>query len=518
MLDAVATARSTDAPEFGGPPGVVDADATEASTVEVLLRSIDAFCERHVDARAIDARAHVDRSLLDGLAELGLFGLSIPESHGGFGLSLGAVGDVVAGLARHDRAIATSVGLHLGLGTRGLVAFGGAALQDAWLPALAAGASIAAFATTEAGAGSDLAAIRTRGTEEGGGLRLDGEKIFVTNGGIADVFTITAATPGLGGRRRGHSLVLLAREDGLVTGPEEHKLGLRGSSTTTLHIDGVHVGMDRILGTPGDGMGHLAHVLAWGRAVMAAGCRGTARAALHATDTHVATRRQFGRTLASMDVVRAQLAAMHARDYAMGALVRHASAQRDPTVLAVLSGSAKVFATEITWGIVDRALQLHGGVGYIEETGIALLLRDSRITRIFEGANDVLRVHRGLVEATQPLPRPLLSTGEAETNVGREVLARRADGLDAEVSSWRAELVHTHGARLLARPAILHALGEAAILRDATDAAVRQVTSDLDAARAELWLHEAEARVSALFRCPPDATLVDRALPPLDVS
>ncbi|MDP2304720.1 MAG: acyl-CoA dehydrogenase family protein, partial [Pseudomonadota bacterium] len=403
MLDAITTASA--------PPPYDDARGAEDAIVGALLRSVNAFCARHVDARGIDARAHVDRAVLDGLAEMGLFGLSIPESHGGYELSLGAVGEVVAGLARHDRAIATCVGLHLGLGTRGLVAFGTDALKDAWLPALAVGASIAAFATTESGAGSDLGAIRTRGVEDAGRLRLDGEKIFVTNGGIADVFTITAATPDLGGRRRGHSLVLLAREDGLVTGAEEHKLGLRGSSTTSLHLDGVVVGMDRILGTPGEGMGHLAHVLAWGRAVMAAGCRGTVRAALDATVAHVVTRRQFGKALASMDVVRAQLASMQAHEYAMTALVRHASAQRDPTALAVLSGSAKVFATEATWEIVDRALQLHGGPGYIEETGIALLLRDSRVTRIFEGANDVLRVHRGLVEATQPLPRVLVGRG-----------------------------------------------------------------------------------------------------------
>lgn len=488
-------------------------DTFETTAVEALLCTVDRFCTRHVSARAIDADAQVDRRVLDGLAELGLFGLSIPESHGGFGLSLGSVGEVVAGLARHDRAVATSVGLHLGLGTRGLVAFGTGALRDAWLPALAAGAKIAAFATTEAGAGSDLGAIRTRGVEEGGRLCLDGEKIFVTNGGFADVFTITASTPGFGGRRKGHSLVLLAREDGLVTGPEENKLGLRGSSTTTLNLDGVRVGMERIIGAPGDGMGHLAHVLAWGRTVMAAGCRGTARAALDLTDEHVATRRQFGRVLASMDVVRAQLAALHAQEYAMTALVRHASAQSDPMRLAVLSGSAKVFATEATWAIVDGALQLHGGPGYIEETGVALLLRDSRITRIFEGANDVLRVHRGLVEATEGLSRAHVQAPE-----GHLALAARADALHAGVTGWRGELAELHGARLLARPALLHALGEAAILRDATDAAVRGVTSDLEAARAEIWLYEAESRFSALLRARPDPTLLTRALPHLDVS
>ncbi len=499
------------------------APVDEGEIVAALLASVDTFCARHVDARAVDARARIDRPLLRGLAELGLFGLSIPASHGGFGVSLVAIGDVIAGLARHDRALATSVGLHLGLGTRGLVAFGGDALRDEWLPRLATGARVAAFATTEAGAGSDLGAIRTKAVRGADGrLRVDGEKIFVTNGGFADVFTITAATPDFGARA--HSLLLLAREDGVVTGAEEHKLGLRGSSTTTLHLDDVRVDPGRVVGAPGEGMAHLAHVLAWGRTVMAAGCCGTARAAIDATRAHVASRRQFGRALLAMDVVRAQLAAMHARAFAMRAIVRHAASQADPEALAALSGSAKVFASEAAWSVVDDALQLHGGAGFIEETGIALLLRDARITRIFEGANDVLRVHRGLVEATRPVSRvPLLGQGGSAppqrppdraggSSVSTDTFAASADALHADVRGFRDELARAHGARLLARPALLHALGEAAILRDVTDAAVRAVASDADAALAELWLDEARARFARLLRPLPDPGLLDRAL------
>jgi alkylation response protein AidB-like acyl-CoA dehydrogenase len=499
----------------------------DAELVDALLPSVDAFCARHVAARAIDAAARIDRRLLDGLAELGLFGLSIPTSHGGFGLPLVDICEVIAGLARHDRALATSVGLHLGLGTRGLVAFGSDALRDEWLPGLAAGARMAAFATTEAGAGSDLGAIRTRAALTGGRLRLDGEKIFVTNGGFADVFTVTAATPDFGGRNR-HSLVLLTRGDGLRSGAEEHKLGLRGSSTTTLHLDGVHVGVDRIVGVPGEGMGQLAHVLAWGRTVMAAGCCGTARAALDATLEHVAHRRQFARTLLSMDVVRTQLATMRARAFAARAMVRQAASALDDETLAALSTSAKVFASEAAWSITDDALQLHGGVGYVEETGIALLLRDARITRIFEGANDVLRVHRGVVEATRPVSRTVLLLGRGEGPPQRPpdpsgppadshalafpTLLAEAEAFHVEVRGLRDALAKRWGARLLARPALLHALGEAAILRDVTDAVVSAVRTDTDAALAELWIAEARTRFASLSRSPADPRLLDRAL------
>lgn len=488
--------------------------ADETEVVDALLASVDAFCHRHVNAREIDAAAGFDRSLLRELAELGLFGLSIPEAWDGYGLSLRSVGAVVAGLAYHDRALATTVGLHLGLGTRGLVAFGTDPQRDRWLPALAAGSRIAAFATTESEAGSDLAGIRTRGVMRDGWLVIDGEKIFVTNGGFADVFTITASTPELGDGRRGHSLVVLERGDaGLSSGREEHKLGLRGSSTTTLMLDGVAVGCDRVIGTPGGGMEHLAHVLAWGRTVMAAGCTGTARAAIDATERHLGARRQFGRTLISMDVVRAQLASMKARLHAARALVLHTSEQTDPLALAAMSASAKVFASEGAWDIVDAGLQLHGGSGFIEETGIALLLRDSRITRIYEGANDVLRLHRGLIEATRPLARaPLGAAPLAPVALAPVALVEAANAFDAEVGAWRRDLARAYGARLLARPVLLHAIGEAAILRDATDAAVREAKDPMTSAWAELWLAEARARFGMLLRLPQPAGLVDRAL------
>lgn len=373
-----------------------------------FTQSLDRFMGR-VDPRAIDRDKHIPADLLTRLAELGAFGVTLPADYGGAELGLTGACRVVDTLARYDRAIATTVGLHLGLGTRGLVAFGTPAQKDRYLPRLATGQIIAAFATTEPSSGSDLTRLMTRATRTNGRLRVEGEKAYVTNGGLASLFTLTATA--IGFDSPGRVLLLAERSDpGLTVGREEDKLGLRGSSTTPLYLD-LDLAEERLLGPPERGPDQLAHILAWGRTAMAAGCCGTAQAALDKTRTHIASRTQFGRTLASQPIVQDQLAFMETRLFAMRALVdlAAAAADTDGPALEPLSLAAKIFASEGDWAICDLAVQLHGGSGFIEETGVPLLLRDARITRIFEGANDVLLTRLGQLELT----RPTLSSGPA---------------------------------------------------------------------------------------------------------
>lgn len=364
-----------------------------------IVDAVERFAKDQIDARAIDHEKRIPRAVLEGLAEMGLFGLTIPEPWGGVGLELPRVAKVIAALAKVDRSVATTVGLHGGLGTRGLVAYGTDAQKERWLPDLATGKRLAAFATTEPEAGSDLTAIRTRARPEGDDYVIDGQKIYVTNGGLADVFTLSVAssTPAA---RRGLQLVVLEKGDGLVIGAEEDKLGLRGSSTTSLFLDGVRVPSSRALGAPTTGAEQLSHVLCVGRTLMAAGCVGSATTALERASRHVLNRRQFGKALASLELVREQLATMEALRAAMEALVDVTTRSLDDELtLHRLSLAAKVFCSDAAWEISDLAVQLHGGSGFVEETGVAILQRDARITRIFEGANDVLRVRLGLMFA-----------------------------------------------------------------------------------------------------------------------
>jgi len=446
-----------------------------------FLAALDRLLGAEVDARRVDASGHIPEAVLARLGELGAFGVCLPEAHGGSGLGLAGACAVVERIARHDRAIATTVGLHLGLGTRGLVAFGSAAQHARWVPELARGERIAAFATTEPEAGSDLARLETRIALEGQACRVDGRKVYVTNGGLARVFTVTARTVGEGVAAGGRALVVLEREDpGLGIGPEDKKLGLRGSSTTSLVMEAVAVPRDRVLGDLERGGEELAHVLAWGRTVMAAGCAGTARAALDRAIGHVRLRRQFGRTLAALPVVRAQVADMAATLHATHAVVARAADAVDEDDAAGAEAerrslAAKIFASEGSGAICDLALQLHGGCGYIEDTGVPLLVRDARITRIFEGANDVLATRLGQLELTAPRPR----TSDARAEAPPELAL-----IDTLVGDL-VEDARRRGLAALRDTLLAHRLGRLVVLREAARAVTEQGRSATTDALAE---------------------------------
>ncbi len=444
--------------------------AEELNVVEPLKSSLSQVLRR-VRPLEVDQEHRLPEGLLAELGELGVFGLTLPTSHGGAGLSAVAACTVVAHVAAVDRSVATTLGLHLGLGTRGLVAFGSKSQHERWLPGLAEGRTIAAFATTESEAGSDVAAVKTTASVDGAGLKLSGTKVYVTNARLAKVLTLTAATPGLGGAKKGLSLLILdPATQGVSLGAEERKLGLRGSSTCTITLDDVSLGADAVVGEPGQGARQLEHVLSWGRLLLSAGCVGTTRVSLRTALAHVKLRKQFGKPLFGQEVVQRQLHAAAAGLFGMEAIVtRAARAEGDFAALARLTTASKVFCSERAWELCDLSLQLHGGAGFIEDTGVALPLRDARVTRIFEGANDVLATHAGLSELMTPLPQsPHAAMAE----------------LEAALAERRTALSTAYGVRAFNRRAALHALGRAAILRDVAAAATSLASSpgELDAA------------------------------------
>lgn len=446
-----------------------------------LDRSVRDFCRREVRALDIDERGAIPPSVLEGLRELGLFGATLPPEWGGAGLSALDATKLVATLARFDRSVATTVGLHLGLGTRGLVAFGSRAQHERYLPQLATGTCIAAFATTEPAAGSDLSALEATAREADGGLVLNGTKLYVTNGALCSLLTVTARTPGLGGAEHGTSLLLVdPHQRRVVRQREERKLGLRGSSTTAFVFDDCRLERSALLGEPGSGARQLVEVLSWGRLLLSAGCTGTAQTALTAALAHVHTRKQFRRPLLAQSVVQHQLSRAWALTFGMRALVEAAaSKEADRPALARLTTSAKVFCSEAAGQVTDLALQLHGGSGYIEDTGLALLARDSRVTRIFEGANDVLVTHAGQEMLTHPCSPD--APGELR-ELAAAVASRRAALCDDRAAP---------GLRALSRRAEIHALGQAVVWLDAAVAAARAARTTEERAACRLLEREA---------------------------
>lgn len=410
---------------------VTVASAPEIDLLDLLLPQVRRFLSREVRADVIDREGLIPASVREGAAHVGLFGLTIPIEYGGAGLSLGAACRVVTELARVDRSVAIMIGLHAGLGTRGLVAHGSSEIRRTWLPKLASGECIASFSVTEANAGSDLTAIRTTAEPTRDGLRIVGEKSYVTNGGFAGLFTVLVRTPGLGGDRA-TSVVCVPRDTpGVTIGPEEDKLGIRGSSTVTVAFDGAIVPWPHLVGEAGRGMDVTHELLGWGRTLMSAGCVGTARAALDATISHTTTRRQFGRAIGEFGATQAHVAWMAARVHAMEAIVTNVADDRARgDGIDTASAIAKVFTSESAFDVCDRAVQLHGALGFLEPTGVARMLRDARITRIFEGANDVLLVRIGAARLTSSA-----SIVRSDDDASVDALARRFDDAVSEIRS-----------------------------------------------------------------------------------
>lgn len=477
--------------------------ASEQETLALLRSSIAKLATR-IDSRAIDRDSRIPEAVIDEARGAGLFALTIPEVHGGLGLSLHATCAVIDELARIDRSVAVMIGLHAGLGTAGLCSYGSEEQQARLLPRLAQGEPIASFAATEADAGSDLMAIGTTGVKAPGGLRVRGSKCYVTNGAFAGLYTLLVRTPDHGGARAQSLLCIPRGTPGFSVGAEEDKMGIRGSSAVTLELDDVLVPERDVIGTPGKGSDYANHVLSWGRTLMSAGCLGTARAALSLTLAHVTTRRQFGRTLSSFPLVQSDCAAMAARIYAMEALIRLAAqAEHDVPRLEMLSALAKVYSSETAFWVCDRAIQLHGALGYLETTGVPRLLRDNRITRIFEGANDVLLLRTGALVLAAPAgdktaslpPRLSFRLGER---------ARACDTLLEERASTIELLRARHGLSIMKKQALLWALGQAEMYVGAAVAALLRGSAETSASERALSDHavsmliaEASAQLSA---------------------
>jgi len=423
-----------------------------------------------------------------------LFGMALPTEHGGGELSLRDACAVIEELAFWDRSVATLVGLHTGLGTRAIVVHAKREVANDFLPRLASGECIGAFAATEAAAGSDLMSVRTTAQFAGDEIILDGEKSYVTNGRIAGCYTVLARSGA-----RAHALVLVPRDTpGVSIGAEEHKLGIRASSTVTVSFAQVRVPASHVLGSSDRGLEAAYSTLSWGRTLMAAGCVGTMRAALDACITHVTSRVQFRRALGDFSAVKLRIAGVAAMLFASRALVdRAATALASAGVDAEsLTMAAKVFASERTFEACDDAIQLHGALGVLEDVGVARLLRDCRVTRIFEGANDVLLLRIAAARLTGHAQATRLPAGAPRAEL-TEACDALADRLDSVASALRA----AHGAVIVGKQGLLLHLGRAEVAHAAavsTLLAADPCDQDVATLAVRRLLHEAFAELDGL--------------------
>ncbi len=371
-------------------------DFTLSEELRMLRDLARDFTDREIRPRSggIEREHRVPRELLDRMAEIGLLGVAIPEEHGGAGLGETGLCLVMEELTRGDFSVAVTYGAHASIGAMSIVVGGSAQQKSRWLPAMAQGHVLGAYALSEAGAGSDPGAMTTRAVKDGAEWVLDGEKVWVTNGDMADLVTVYAVTDP---KKRAHggitAFLVPASSKGFAVGKREEKMGQRGSGTVTLAFDGLRLADELRLGEVGEGMRIALATLDRGRLALAANCLGCAREAHALSVEHARQREAFGKTIGALQAIQWMLADSATEIYAMEGMIYRAAHLCDTgEPFGRESAMCKLFASEALDRIVDRAVQVHGGMGYSAEHVVERLYRDARVTRIYEGTSEIQRL------------------------------------------------------------------------------------------------------------------------------
>ncbi len=445
--------------------GVIDDDLVfpfpelagdEKENVQLILESVTRFLTDKVDSAKIDREHEIPAEVLDEAKSLGLFGLQIPSELNGIGLGTTAYSRVMQAVAAHDASLAVTLGAHQSIGLKGILLYGTDAQKKRFLPTLATGEKVAAFALTEPSAGSDAANIKTKAERDGDHYVLNGSKIWITNGGFADVFTVFARMSEYQEGAKPHlTAFIVERGPGLTTGPNEEKLGICGSSTTEVFLEDVRVPQENVLGEVGRGFKVAMGVLNNGRLGLAAGCVGMSKRLIDMAIERCGERRAFNKYLGEFGLIKDKIAGMMARTYALESMTYLTCGMIDAGIedYSLESAICKVFGSETLWWVANETLQIAAGIGYMKEYPYERLLRDARINLIFEGTNEILRAFIALSGMQGP-GRQLADVGKAlkEPIKGFGLLA------DFAVKKVRGALVPERFGRvhpLLSREAVL---------------------------------------------------------------
>jgi len=362
--------------------------------VQSLCDELRRFLVKEVDPRSrwIEENDAIPDDLVQKTRELGLFGLTIPEEYGGIGLDLAGKCAIEEVMGSTNYGFATLIGNHTGISTTGITALGNAAQKKKYLPRMATGEWIGCFALTEAEAGSDPAAMRTTAVKKGDRYILNGEKIYITNAPVASVFTLMAVTDKSKGVKGISAFILERGFKGLSVGRNELKMGMHGCTTSPVIMQDCEVPAENLLGPEGMGFVQALKTLTAGRVTVAARCCGMMDKLISRSAEYMKVRSQGGHKLAEYQGLQWMLADMAVQRDAARLLTRRGIDTLMRGERGTLEAAmAKLYATEALGKVVDAAVQIHGGMGYMREAGIETTFRDARIVRIYEGTSEIQR-------------------------------------------------------------------------------------------------------------------------------
>jgi acyl-CoA dehydrogenase family protein 9 len=457
-------------------------DADEARVVRRLITGLRTLLgDGVIDPARFDEEERIPEEVIRAFAEMGMLGLTIPQAYGGLGLSATAYARVFSELSTIDASLGVLVGVHCGLGSKAIVLFGTDEQKARYLPMLARGETLAAYALTEPQTGSDAQHIvtRARPSADGSHWILNGEKLWIGNGHRAGVIATFAQTEV---ERRGERVqrptAFILRPDmpGFRVVETIRKLGIRGSTQARLAYEELQVPADHMLGQLGKGFGVAVHVLNGGRLTLAAGCTGAAKQLLGEMAAYAEGRVQFGSPIAAFEITQRKLATLAAETYAADAMLGALAAAVDREggeALALEAACAKVFCSELIWRAADEMVQVAGGRGFVKPYPYERMLRDARINRIFEGTNEILRLFIGLNGIEGPaarlkelgaaLRRPLRNLGLVSGYAASRV--RSALGASAELEVPLDARLEEHRRYFVKHVAELAAAAERAVLK-----------------------------------------------------
>ncbi|XP_059050560.1 very long-chain specific acyl-CoA dehydrogenase, mitochondrial [Achroia grisella] len=524
----------------------------QRQTLQELVPPVEKFFEEVNDPAKNDADAQIEQGTLSGLWDLGAFGLQVPTDLGGLGLNNTQYARLVEVVGAHDLGVGITLGAHQSIGFKGILLFGTPEQKAQYLPRVTSG-EYAAFCLTEPSSGSDAGSIKTRAvlSPDGDHFILNGSKIWISNGGIAEIMTVFAQTPIEKDGKTVDKVTAFVVErsfGGVSSGPPENKMGIKCSNTAEVYFEDVRVPARCVLGGLGNGFKVAMNILNNGRFGMAAALAGTQRAALRQAAEHAATRTQFGRRLVEFGGVREKLARMATLQYVTESLAYMVSGNMDSGCkdYHLEAAISKVFASDSAWTVVDEAIQILGGMGYMKATGLERVLRDLRIFRIFEGTNDILRLFVALTgiqfagshlqELQRAFKNPTANLGLIFSEAGRRATAAvgLARGPDlaphvapalrpaaAELARGAAEFgacveaaLRRHGRAVVDRQFLLNRLAAAAVDSYTSVAAISRASraarlslpaADHELRLAEAWAERALARQPRLLSAARDA-------------